>query len=175
MMTQTNMKQIGWMILLLTALLVGVGGCTTTYQPPQGVESTFEIDGVQYSVAWYECTDSQKQIASSFLIVNRGTKLIVLSEYHSNSSGDKGIWTMYSPNIESTTAKPETLYFVQDLKIVFEKDYSALGIDASRLKADQDVILDYLRPLLEKLIREHVQPQEPEREEQTTALEGQGT
>jgi len=163
MTTHTNVKQIGCLILL-TVLLVGVGGCTTTYLPPQGVESTFEIDGVQYSVAWYECTDSQKQIASSFLIVNRGTKLIVVSEYHSNSSGNKGIWTMYSPNIESTTAKPETLYFVNDLKIVFEKGYQEIGIDPSRLQegVNNEQTLVYLAPILIQLIRENVQPQEPE-------------
>jgi len=163
MMKYTNIKQIGWLILFATALLIGVGGCTKTYQPPQGVESIFEIDDVQYSVVWYECTDRERQIASSFLIVNLGTKLIVLTEYHTNSSGDKGIWTMYSPH-ESIIAKPETLYFVRDLEIVFENGYQELGIDASRLSADLDEMRDYLQPILEQLIRENVPPQESEME-----------
>jgi len=58
------------------------------------------------------------------------------------------------------------LYFVRDAKIVFEKEYSELGIDASRLGGSAHEILEYLLPILEPLIRENVQPQEPEMEKQ---------
>jgi helix-turn-helix protein len=63
-------------------------------------------------------------------------------------------------------AKTETLYFIQDKKIVFEKSYKELGIYASLLSDDLEVMRDYLQPILEKLIREHVRPQETETEEQ---------
>jgi aspartate aminotransferase-like enzyme len=68
-------------------------------------------------------------------------------------------------------AKANTFYFVRDGQIVFAKGYHELGIDASRItnigsKENKKFDYDYLRPILENLIREHVQPQEAEREGQ---------
>ena len=61
--------------------------------------------------------------------------------------------------------KPETFYYIKDDTIVFEKGYQELGIDASRLLGEDGMLaLDDLVPILEKLIRENVPPQESERE-----------
>jgi len=64
------------------------------------------------------------------------------------------------------TTKTDTLYLIQKGKIVFEKRYRELGIDASRLSDDNVLVLEYLRPILEQMIREHIQPLEPEMEEE---------
>ena len=70
------------------------------------------------------------------------------------------------PNSEKVFVKTDTLYFVQEGQIIFEKNYQELGIDAERLNANSEAILEYLRPILETLIRENVQPQESDMEEE---------
>jgi len=59
-----------------------------------------------------------------------------------------------------------SVYFVDDGKIVFQKSYEELGFEVSDASGP---IGDSrrLQPILEKMIREHVQPQEPEMETET--------
>ena len=70
------------------------------------------------------------------------------------------------PDSEKVVAKTESVYIIQDKnkKIVLEKGYQELGIDASRLSTDLIEMRDYLQPILEKLIRENVPPQKHEME-----------
>ena len=82
-----------------------------------------------------------------------------------NSQQDSYLATIYSDG-KNSDAKDETLYYTLDGSKVFEKSYQELGIDASLLTANTDDMLTYLQPILEKLIREHVQPQDTETEEQ---------
>jgi hypothetical protein len=164
-MKYINVKQIGC-LLCVAVLMVGVGGCANHYAHPQGVESQFEVDGAQYSVVWYEATDSQGRVTFSFLILSDRAKRVFASSAHGSDSShdrDNDVWMLHFPVSESIVVKTETLYFVQDQKVAFEKEYQELGIDAQRLNPDE--MLNYLQPILEQLIREHVQPQEPEMEE----------
>jgi hypothetical protein len=65
--------------------------------------------------------------------------------------------------------KPETFYYINDDRIVFEKCYKELGIDPSRLQEGifNEQVLVYLTPILVQLIRENVTPQEPTVEEES--------
>jgi len=162
-MKRINLKQLGC-LLLATALLIGMGGCGNNHPQHHSGESKFEVDGVQYVAVWQECTNRQGQIASSFLRLyclnsdqldgpdNRG---IVSTTY--DWSQNKAVWTWRFSGGEDIIAKTETLYFVQNKKIIFEKEYQELGLDASRFDARLgQAAHDYLRPILEKMIRENV-------------------
>ena len=159
MMKHTNMKQIGG-LLLATALLVGVGGCGSDHSSStNGWE--IEVDGVQYSVSWHRGgVERQGQFELSFLTVTHVDYPMVT--YYGRHRG-KVVVPMH-PDSEKVVAKTETVYFVRDKKIIFEKNYRELGIDASRLNADLVEMRDYLHPILENLIRENVQPQEHDTE-----------
>ena len=105
----------------------------------------------------------QGQVTASFLTFYRPFYPTIKTH---RSPPDKTFVSTH-PDGEKVFAKTDTLYFVQEGKIVFEKTYQELGIDASRLNIDSSrEILDYLLPILEKLIRENEQPPKPEMEEQ---------
>jgi len=171
MTTYTNVKQIGCLILLATALLVGVGGCGIPMQWKVSSGGTsMEVDGVQYGVNWYTRLVRQGQINVSFITLCHSTpqNLNAIST-ECSFFGDAFSRRFYDALYIGDTgidAQTETLYFIKDNKIVFDKKYQELGIDVSRMGGQHDEVLNYLRPILESIIREHVQPQEPEMEEQ---------
>ena len=157
MIKLTNMKQIGC-LLLATALLVGVGGCARQH-PGKGAGESWEIkiDGVQYIVGRTIWTDDRKEhVVLSFVYAYRPFVPITMT---SSQRIEKSFLPM-RPNGKQIAPKTDTFYFIQDGEVVFEKGYQELGIDASRLDADSEAVFDYLRPILEKLIRENVPPQE---------------
>ena len=148
----TNLKQIGCLICI-AVLLAGCGGQSSIGGAP------FEVDGERYFVHWE--IGMQRGHTWAFLTLH-------LDDHPDRELGYYPYRYAFFETKDASsgwaTTTTEMLYFVQDKKIVFEKEYQELGIDASRLSTDQNEMLDYLRPILENLIREHVQPQEPEME-----------
>jgi hypothetical protein len=149
---------------LLTFLLVCVIGCGEKNYQSVGESANLEVDGVQYIVGWKIWMDRQGRVTQSFLTVYPPFYPVTLM---SHMQIEKTHLPM-RPNGEKVFAKTDTLYFIQDGEVVFAKEYQELGIDTSRFDIDNKAgeMLDYLRPILENLIREHVQPQEAEREGQ---------
>jgi hypothetical protein len=148
---------------LLAFLLACVVGCNTHHGVIGGI--LFEVDGVEYKAQRYVNLDQNSRVVSSILTVGLPTQLRGCGT-NFTSRGETIVTLHLDGGNEQTISKTHTLYFVQDGKIAFEKGFQELGIDESRLNADTDKILEYLRPILENLIREHVQPQEAEREGQ---------
>ena len=143
----------------------------------RGGEKHFLVDGVQYDASWCVYINRQEQIASSLLILHRldpdqinGPVNCVITLTRIDDSTRKVVRTLCLPDGEKIVAKEQTLYFIQDKKIIFEKTYQELEIDTYKLSAgfttDFDTEVAYLQPILEKLIRKHVQPQDSETEEQ---------
>jgi len=172
MTTSPNIKQIGC-VICIAVLLAGAIGCTER-ENVQTWLGTFEVNDEQYVLwlytGWDIHTDRQGRVASSFLTLNRtpaqdrpNYKPILVTTT-SDSARNIRRATMLLPDGKEIVPKAETLYFAKDKNILVEKDYRELGIDASKLKDDFKVKFDYLRPILEPLIREHFQPQEPEME-----------
>ena len=124
-----------------------------------------EVDGVQYIVKWSTVINRQEQIALSFVTCHRVNVSVLYPAWE--RTGDTFIGTVRPTIGKDISTKSETLYFACDQHTVFEKTYQELGIDASRLNTENDdEVLAYLQPILEKLIREHVPPQDSETEEQ---------
>ena len=161
------MKQIGCLLLLATALLIGVGGCNSLNPDTQyGYSFSIEVDGERWQADCEVLIDKQEQIVLTFftLVLNR-TAYVVMSRSSATNI------EMSFPDGEKVVAKTETFYFIDDGKISFEKTYQELGIDISKInlrrdKATLDYLAQHLTPILETLIREHLKPQEPEMEEQ---------
>ena len=152
--------------LLLSAILLAcVSGCTDRGQILHG-SVKFDIDGAEYWVCRHSQVNRHGRLILSCLVLyppRLGPQPSGTTTY--NSQWDSYTVTLHSDG-KKVDAKTETLYFIQDKKIVFEKSYQELGIDASRLTTDTDDMRVYLTPILEKLIREHVLPQDTETEEQ---------
>ena len=161
MTKHTTMKQLGC-LLLVTALLVGVGGCMNEQYVRNSCHTYFTVDGKNYSLEVQTEVDRRGNVCTS-LIILRGSG--VPGSSRTETSVRRGVtdatWTL---NGKEVVSKTDTLYFIQGGEIV-EKNYRDLGIDASRLNAESEVVADYLRPILEKMIRENVLPQETEMEE----------
>jgi len=142
-------------------VLLGVSGCE------RGVRHAsngwgFETDGIQYHVSWHRGgVERQGHFDLSFLAVYFDNPMTIAYGSHRGK-----VFVPMHPDCEKVVAKTETIYFIKDKKIVLEKKYQELGIDASRLSADQNEMREYLLPILENLIREHIRPQEPEMEEE---------
>ena len=145
------MKKILSLILFVTPLLmVFVTSCGKQYQHLSGgIE--FEVDGIKYWVYRHADIDRQGRVISSSLLVSlRSSERIGggTTEYKNGSTTVR----LRLDNKE-ILAKTDTLYFVQE-KIVVEKGYQELEIDASRLNAELEEMLDYLYPILKKMIQE---------------------
>ena len=157
------MKQNVCLKLLVAMLVVCAVGCAEQYRSSFSETMEFEVDSVQYHAECHMWKNRQGQVSASFLTCYRPFYPIIKTHH---SRPDKTFVSTH-PDGEKVIAKVDTLYFVQDGKIVFEKTYQELGIDVSRLNVDGNrAILDYLLPILEKLIRENVRPPKPEMEEQ---------
>ena len=173
MTTHTNVKQLGCLVLL-TAVLIGAGGCVKQQLYGHYTVMFLEVDDVEYQILWAVRVDGQGRYSFTTLIVSLRAE-----------AGFVGMGSAYTPlnvqivhlqvdGVNTVVAKTNTLYFTrsnfpakQSLRIVLEKDYQEVGIDASRLSFNERETLAYLRPILEPLIREHLQPQEPEMEGET--------
>jgi len=133
----------------------------------QGLRGSIEleVDGTKYWVQRFADINRQGQVASSTLVVTfRAYSRSVGSTEFLSQRGTTVV--RFRLNDGRVIAKTDTLYFIHEGRIVFEKGFQELGIDASHLGADLEVMLDYLQPILEEVIRENVQPQVPEIEEQ---------
>jgi hypothetical protein len=155
---------------LLTFLLACVIGCAETSHYPQAGGSDFKVDDAKYYVNCFVMLGRKGQVSSSTLIVSPYYNYGRVSSWKYTSEhtpqGKFNVSLYLGDEKDPTIAKTHTLYFMQDGKIVLEKSYQELGIDASRFNASFPEALQYLQPILENLIREHVQPQEAEREGQ---------
>ena len=147
---------------MATALLIGAGGCAKQY-PGKSAEETWEleVDGKQYIMGRKIWMDRKDHVVLSFAYVFHPCEPRVMA-FHSRIEES---FLPMRPNGKLITPKTNTLYFIQDEEVVLEKNYQELGIDASRLNAESEVVADYLRPILETLIRENVPKQEVEMEE----------
>jgi hypothetical protein len=108
--------------------------------------------------------DRQERVIQSFLTVYSSFDPIIIIPARFEET-----FLPVHPDGEKVFVKTDTLYFIEDSKVIFDKAYQELGIDLPRHITDSYKLkdtLDYLRPILENLIREHVQPQGGEREEQ---------
>jgi hypothetical protein len=157
------MKQIGCLILA-TVLLVGAGGCTVrietsgfnSYQAYAG-STTFEVDSALTHVGWHTLVEKeQEKIILSFVTLQHPYSGPKKTTSHRGVHWENVPEETLPLDGKKIVAKTETLYFIRDNRIILEKKYPELGIDASRLNADNEAVLDYLRPILEKMIREHV-------------------
>ena len=157
------MRRIQHWTLSAVALLVCASGCTGQYHHSFAGITRFEIDDVWYTVEYDADLDRQGNVVtSSFWIYRLGHGPNRWSIKFGSGT------TIRTWNIEGkdVVAKTDTLYFFREGKIALEMAYRDLGIDAQQIKHDINDTRDYLYPILEKLIRENVQPQEPETEEE---------
>ena len=147
--------------LLSAILLACAGGCGTDVRISDGDEY-FEVDGVGYRMVWSAHAgrvEGQKSDVSCLILYRDNLVRKTLSMIHNRDNVSMTV----KPEWGQLIAKTETCYFLQDGKAIFEKSYQELGIDTSRLNTkNKDEVLAYLQPILEPLIREHVQPQETE-------------
>jgi len=161
-----KLKQIGCLILA-TALLIGVGGCTYEYGS-RGGDIDFRVDDTRYRLHFLVNLDRHKRIVSSSILVIPHVDLAQMHLFGPTGNMPRRSTPAARLRLDGVemTTKTDTLYLIQKGKIVFEKRYRELGIDASRLSDDNVLVLEYLRPILEQMIREHIQPLEPEMEEE---------
>jgi len=151
-------------LLFSAVLLACVSGCGTDVRIADG-DGDFEFDGVRYHVVWsaHEGRVAGQKSDVSCLIFYRDDSIRkTLSQIHNRDN----VSVTVNPEWGQFIAKTETLYFLQDGKAIFEKSYQELGVDASQLYGHHEDVGNYLKPILEKLIREHVPPQDTEMEEQ---------
>jgi len=152
------MKQIGCLLCIAALLALAVGcGKQSCIRSQESVG--FFVDGIQCHVYWNaNVVQQEEQVFLTFMTLSRTP--VTISTVH----GDTVVSTLF-PDGEKIIAKTETVYFIHDNKIVFEKEYRELGIDVSKLNVrNSKVLQDYLQPILERLIRENVPPQEPDTE-----------
>ena len=130
-------------------------------------ETDFEVDGIKYGVYRFATIDKQGGgvVASSLVVFPSACREGL--HWHEDYCGARRTTLLVIRRVDSghPVAKTDTLYFMSEGRIVFEKSYQELGIDSQQLNADNEVVLDYLRPILEQLIREHAKSQAPETEE----------
>jgi len=151
--------------LLFSAILLACGCDSKPGYWGKLDDHPLEVDGVQYIVKWSTAINRQEQIVLSFVTCHRVNAGELYPAWE--RTDDTFIGTVRPIVGKEISAKLETLYFAYDQHTVFEKTYQELGIDVSKLQTDNDDdVLAYLRPILETLIREHVQPQDTETEEQ---------
>ena len=158
------MRRIQYWTLLAVILLVCASFFTTQHN---GLSDriVFEVDGVKYWVRRYADIDRKGRVATSSLVVHLHSERGPSDS--SNYSSQRGTTiTTWNVGGKKVVVKTDTLYFFREGKIVLETKYQDLDIDAQRLNADLEEVRDYLYPILEKLIRENVPPQEPETEEE---------
>ena len=159
------MKKISWFSFGIAALVVCLTGCMS-HSVSSG-ETDFEVDGTKYGVYRFATIDKQNGgvVTSSLVVFPSACREGWY--WHVDPCLMQGKTFLVIRRIDGghPVAETDTLYFMREGRIVFEKSYQELGIDAQQLNADNEVALDYLQPILETMIREHVKPQAPAMEE----------
>ena len=159
------MKKISWFSFGIAALVVCLTGCMS-HSVSSG-ETDFEVDGTKYGVYRFATVDKQGGgvVTSSLLVCPSACREGLHWHVDPCPMQGKTFLILRQAKPGHPAAKTDTLYFMREGRVVFEKSYQELGIDAQQLNADNEVALDYLRPILANLIREHAKPQAPETEE----------
>ena len=185
MMTLTNLKQIGC-LLCIAVLLAGCSSSETPRSIPTDVEVSFEdafvVEGVTYRSNGVYGMKDDKLLLSLALVFPDGQHYYPVVRYVDGEverqiySEDtrSTITAWYYDNDKSSPGKRDgrkvadvpfhDVYFLDGDKIVFQKANEEIGINVSDPK--NAFTNRNLSPILETLIREYVQPQEPEIEEQ---------
>ena len=189
MMKQTNMKQIGCLICVAVLL----AGCQP---PPPGAtlksqhanhtrffhaseRHALVVDGDSYSY-FGRSGEMDGEFVYSFIVVFpvRDKRYIPVLRY---TDEIKALIYQFEKEqaplgLTSFTEQPllggiqiadvdfNYVYFVDDGQVIFRKSNEELGIDVSDPQRAFDT--SRLNPILEQMIREHVQPLEPEMEEE---------
>ena len=145
---------------MATALLVG---CSKEQYVRNECHTHFIVDGRIYSLEAHTEIDRRGNVVASLLILRGlGGSGVSWVEKSSRRGVTDATWTL---NGKEVVSKTDTLYFFQSGEVTFEKNYQDLGIDSQQINTDHNVILKYLQPILETLIRENVPPQEATMEE----------
>ncbi len=140
----TKHNCLAFLICVVVFLIIG---CGRQYQRT----IVIEVDGEEYSLCQFGNVNQAGE-KISFTALNYPDGPVKLMKYSSLA----GVEVV---TIADKTPKTETLYYVRDGKIAVIKTYQELGIDAQKMNADNEEVLDYLQPILEKLIRENVPKQ----------------
>ena len=131
------------------AMLIGLAGCHAPYERSTRESWEFSVDDERWILELKVYPDKNGKTVSPSLMVYPGISIVEGTKTTTSS-------TFYQPFRDSITAEINTLYFFgKDGEEAIEKTFCELGIDSSRLPTDQ-AICDYLHPVLEVLIREHV-------------------
>ena len=161
------MRRIQYWTLWAVVLLLCVSACSKRHQE-LSCKTELDVDEFIIGVHQFVEMDDQRQVLASPIFIYRYSPIFIYPNTHGVFYG----WaTTSNSNNENLTVKetiggkeivlqPNTLYFFRRDEKLFEKEYQELGIDAQQLTDDQEKIRDYLQPILEKLIRENVSPQE---------------
>ena len=156
--------------LLLSAILLAcASGCGDRHMRSAAVPGFVVVDDVVCTVHWNTEMVWQKErnLLTYITLRHQATQM----PYTHVMGADTVIDTFHLGG-KDIIAKKETVYFIHNDEIVFEKTFHELGIDLSQFNTDNignfsnHTLHDYLQPILEKLIREHIQPQDSETEEQ---------
>jgi len=122
------------------------------------------VDGIDYSATGMARVDSDGKIFLSAIMVYPSFRL----NGHIAISHIGGVEEILihdgSGFVEFNDPGCFTVYFMENRRVVFSKTYAELGIDVDK-PFPGEFVTEKIHPILEKLIRENVQPQEPEREE----------
>ena len=162
---QISMQRTLRLILLFSAILLAcVSGCGGRHTRSVAVPGFVVVDDVVCIVHW--CVEIVWQKERSLLVYitlkHQSTQIP-----YTHVMGNTVVDTFHLGG-EDIIAKNEVVYFIHNDKIIFEKTFQELGIDLSRFKTDDfrelsdHTLRDYLQPILENLVREHVPPQDTE-------------
>jgi len=167
-MKHINVKQIAC-LLCLAVLLAGCAPQPVDHYGTIGTGDRFVVDGITY-FALITCGTKDGKIAHSIIWVSPDVSPLryrMSVWYDERGRPRAGLYrdATIDPGRTIIADVPFNFaYFIDNGKIVRQKSYEELGIDVS----DPMRVFDErkLSPILEQLIRENVQPQEPEMEEE---------
>jgi len=158
------MKKINSLRLLIVLMVVGLTvGCVKQHQGLAGSVAggfQFEVDGVMYQGERYATIDAQGNVISSSLMIFLYTESLPIAGWVKDTPNQIRTMATWDADGEKIIAKTDTLYFFQGGRVIFEKTYQDLGINTQQFKADTRTLCNHLQPILEKLIRENITPQE---------------
>jgi len=156
------MKKLAWFSLVIIALLVSVGGCAK--QPQESITiwvssgASFDVDEIMYYGELGAALDNQGNVVSSSIVISPNSERISFADASGALNG-KPTCVLDKTTGKKIITKKETLYYLQGGQIAFEKEYLDMGIDAQKITVPINILSDYLRPIFEQLIREHVSMQ----------------
>ena len=160
MMKQTNIKQMGCLILA-TALLAGCGTPRSEHLEcgVAGFNNYPVVEGVDYQAnSIYGWNTKNDRLIYSLTIVSPRSQ-----QYYPVVGRKDGVFdeegTILSPDVtyRRIVAPFHFVYFIDNGEIVFRKSYKELGFEISPPKNPEDARRK-LQPILETLIRENMPP-----------------